>query len=104
MTISVLQSSALTQPAGSMIGKFAPFSLALLLLPFAGRLRKSGKRLGRILTVLLLLVAGMAGVAGMSGCSSSNGIFGTMPKAYTVTVTGTMGTVSHSTTTILIVQ
>jgi CSLREA domain-containing protein len=104
MTISPLQSSALTQPAGSMVGKLAPFSLALLLLPFAGKLRKSGKRLGRMLMVLLLLFAGGAAMAGMSGCGSTNGIFGQMPKAYTVTVTGTMGTVSHSTTTILIVQ
>jgi hypothetical protein len=105
MTIQAPKTSASTQPdGGSIVGKLAPFSLALLLLPFAGRLRKSGRRFGRMLTVLLLLAAGAAAMAGLSGCGSSNGIFGMMPKAYTVTVTGTMGSVSHSTTTILIVQ
>jgi sugar lactone lactonase YvrE len=105
MTISPTQKSELAQPnGGSIVGRLAPFSFALLLLPFTSRLRRSGKRIGRMLTVLLLLVAGAAAVAGMSGCGSTNGIFGQMPKAYTVTVTGTMGSVSHSTTTILIVQ
>ncbi len=104
MTIQAPKTSASTQPDSSIVGKLAPFSLALLLLPFAGMLRKSGKRFGRMFAVLLLLCAGAAAMAGLSGCGSSNGIFGLMPKAYTVTVTGTMGSVSHSTTTILIVQ
>jgi hypothetical protein len=86
LSIQIPQTIATAQPAGGTGGNLAtrqdlfnlaPFSLALLLLPFAGRLRKSGKRLGRLLTVLLLLGAGMAALAGLSGCGSSNGFFAT---------------------------
>ncbi|MGA7829770.1 MAG: chitobiase/beta-hexosaminidase C-terminal domain-containing protein [Terracidiphilus sp.] len=106
MTISASTTSSMSQPSGgSAIGRITPFALALLLLPFAGRLRKSGKRLGRLLTVLLLLGAGAVAMTGMSGCGNgSNGFFGLMPKAYPVTVTGVMGTQTHAATVTLIVQ
>jgi CSLREA domain-containing protein len=105
MTIQAPKSAAMNQPAGgSIVGKLTPFSLALFLLPIVGRLRKAGKRFSRMVTVLLLLFAGAVAMTGLSGCGSTNGFFGQMPKAYTVTITGSMGTVSHSTTTILIVQ
>jgi len=77
----------------------APFSLALLLLPFAGWLRKSGRRLCRMVALLLLLGAGAAAMAGVSGCGSNIGFFGMAPKTYTVTVNGTMGELSHNANT-----
>ena len=92
--------------AGSLAGRLAPFSLALVLLPFAGRLRRTGKRLGRILCVLLLLTAGIAAATGISACggSSAGGYFAQPQQSYTVTVTGTSGALSHSTTVTLTVE
>jgi hypothetical protein len=86
------------------LSRLAPFSLALLLLPFAGRLRKSSKRLGRLLTVLLLLGAGMAAMAGLSGCGSNTGYFAQAQRSYTITVTVGSGSLSHSTTGTLIIE
>ena len=71
------------------MSKLAPFSLALVLLPFAGRLRRAGKRLSRSISVLLLLAAGMAAVCGIGACGSGSGFFAHQQKTYTVTITGT---------------
>ena len=69
LTIQAPQTMAMAQPAGSPRGgtasRMAPFALALLLLPFAGTLRRHGKRFGRMLTLLLLLGAGATAVAGL---------------------------------------
>ncbi len=89
---------------GSLASRLAPFSLALLLLPFVGRLRKTSKRFTRLLTLLLLAGAGALAMAGVSGCGSNVGYFGQTQKSYTVTVTGTMGTLSHSTNVTLTVE
>jgi sugar lactone lactonase YvrE len=89
---------------GSLVSRIAPFSLALVLLPFAGRLRRTGKRLGRMMSVLLLLAAGMAAVAGMSACGTANGFFAHQQQTSTVTVTGTSGALSHSATVTLTVE
>jgi large repetitive protein len=85
----------------NLAGRLAPFSLALILLPFARRMRCAGRRMGRMLSVLLLLFAGMAAVAGVSGCGSSSGFFGQQQKSYTITVTATAGALSHSATVTL---
>jgi sugar lactone lactonase YvrE len=76
----------------------------VLLLPFGGALRRGGKRLGRTISLLLLLTAGAASVTGMMGCGSANGFLGQQQKAYTVTVTVTTGTLSHSTNLTLTVE
>jgi hypothetical protein len=88
-----------TKPAS----KLPYLALGLLLLPFAGRLRKTGKRLGRMLPLLLLL-AGLAAAAGLNGCGSTQGFFGQAPATYTIQVTGTSGALSHSTTVTLTVE
>jgi hypothetical protein len=41
---------------------------------------------------------------GLSGCSRSSGFLGQQSTAYTLTVTGTSGTLSHSTNITLTVQ
>lgn len=74
-------------------GKLAPLALALLLLPLAGRLRKAGKRLGRLMSILLVL-ATLGAAIGLSGCQFMSGMLGT---SYNVTVTATSGKLSHST-------
>jgi hypothetical protein len=87
-----------------LASRLAPLSLALLLLPFARRMRRAGKNMGRMMSVLLLLVVGLAAVAGMSGCGSTNGFFSQQQKTYTVKVTGTSGALSHFTTVTLTVE
>jgi hypothetical protein len=79
-------------------------SLALILLPFAGRLRRAGRLLGRTLSAVLLLVTGIAAVAGISGCGSSNGFFAQQQQTYSVTITGTAGALTHSATVSLTVE
>ena len=84
--------------------KVPPVLWGLLLLPFVGRMRRTGKKLSRMLAVLLLLAAGAAAMTGLSGCSSTSGFFGQEQKSYTVTVTATSGTLSHSTQVTLTVE
>jgi hypothetical protein len=96
LTVRMGLNASVQQPSAGrrLASRLAPYSLALLLLPFAGWMRKAGNRFSRILSILLLLAAGAA-VAGMSGCNSG-GFFGQQQKSYTVTVTGTSGTLSHT--------
>jgi hypothetical protein len=84
--------------------KLPPLLWALLLLPFAGKLRRAGKHLGRTISLLLLLALGMGAMFGLSGCGSTSGLFAQQQKTYTVTVTATAGTLSHSTTVTLTVE
>jgi hypothetical protein len=108
LTVQMPQSLALTQPNGAAGGnparRLAPFSLALLILPFAGRMRRAGKRLGRAAFVLLLLVASMAAMAGLSGCGSPSVFFTQQLESYSVTVTVSAGALSHSMPITLVVE
>jgi sugar lactone lactonase YvrE len=100
LTIQLPQTTAklLNQP-------IPPVLWCVLLLPFAGRLRRAGKRMRRTLSVLLLAAAALAVGAGVSGCGSTNsGFFGHPQQAYSVVITATSGSISHSTTVALIVQ
>jgi hypothetical protein len=76
----------------------------VLLLPFASRMRRTRKRLSRMLSVLLLLIAGITAMSGLSGCGSGSGFFAQQQKTYTVTVTATSGSLSHSTAVTLMVK
>jgi hypothetical protein len=93
-----------TGAGGNLASRLAPFSLALLLLPFAGKLRKTGKRFSRMISLLLLLIAGAAAMAGVSGCGSNTGFFSQAQKSYTVTVTATSGTLSRTSNVTLTVE
>ena len=107
LTIQVPWASASNgrESGGGGLGRrLTPFVLALILLPFAGRLRRTGKRLGRMASMLLILAAGMAASAGLSGCDANTGFFGQAQKTYVVTVTGTSGALSRSATVTLIVE
>jgi Pro-kumamolisin, activation domain/Bacterial Ig-like domain (group 3) len=57
-----------------------------------------------ILLLLLLEAAGCGGGAGSNGITVPPPVVGTPPGSYTVTITGTAGTATHTTTTTLIVN
>jgi subtilase family serine protease len=101
LTIQLPAATAARGFGGGLLGGLAPISLALLLLPLAGRLRRGGKRLA---SVLLLAIAGMAAMAGFCGCAAVSGSLARSSQTYTVTVIGTSGTLSHSTTIALTVE
>ena len=106
MTVDTTLTASATQAGaiGTLASRLAPFSLALLLLPFAGKLRKSGKRFSRMISVLLLLGASLATVAGVSGCGSNTGFFSQAQKSYTVTVTAASGTLLRTSNVTLTVE
>ncbi|ACO34549.1 Ig-like domain repeat protein [Acidobacterium sp.] len=102
-TLAALRAPAL--PHGT-----APTYLGLLLLPpvFGVRRRTmrsaSGRRKAlrrqRVLVGLLALTA----LASMIGCGYQSGYFGQQQKTYTITITGTSGALSHSTSVQLTVE
>lgn len=101
LAVQLPQASASLQPETRRGPRSMPLGLALLLLPFAARARKMGKRLGSLMTILFM--ACLATAIGLSGCSSVNG-----QTTYDVTVTanetGSAGTLSHSTYVTLTVK
>jgi hypothetical protein len=93
VTISVPATMAVNHPP-SAGGWLAPVALAILLLPFAGSLRRRGRSLSR----LALLLGGIAVAAGLIGCGAPNGHSFQPPQSYTVTITATAGNITHTTT------
>jgi hypothetical protein len=89
LELTALQTSALDRS----LQHGGPVVLAILLLPFARRWRHARRRIQRLLPLLLLMIAVSGLVAGMTGCGSASG----HAKSYTLTITGTSGTLSHST-------
>jgi hypothetical protein len=97
-TTSTFSVSVPHQIASHGVSK-TPFALAILLLPLAllKRIRRAPPRL------LLWLLLGLASAGAISGCGSG-GYFNQPQQTYNVIVTGTSGTVTHSTTVTLTVQ
>jgi hypothetical protein len=107
MSVATAAGSSALQPLD--IGrKLAPVALAFLLLPFAGtrRMRRHGRRFGRLICLLLLALGCVAATTALSGCGSSPG--GSSKTGggtnYTITVTATSGTVTHTSTVTLTLQ
>ena len=91
------------------VGKeLAPFTLALLLAPFAWRRRRASVKLARAMRLLLVLCVS-AGFLGAVGCSSGGSSNTTpppppTPESFTLTVTAASGAISHTSTVTLNVQ
>ena len=75
----------------------SPLMLGLLLVPISGKARQAGGKCGRSARVLLLLLA-VSLLGSLIGCGY------TPPRVYTMTVTATSGTLSHSTSLTLTVN
>jgi len=90
--------AALQSPARPFSGGALPLALSLILLPFAGRLRKAARQWRR-LAVLAILGAALA--VGLNGCGSNGKL---NPQGYSLTVTAASGPLSHSASLKLTVQ
>jgi hypothetical protein len=65
-------------------------------------MRRAGRKMGRVLPLVLLLIAGIAAAAGMSGCGGSSSP--PAPVTYNIQVTGTSGSLTHTADVSLTVQ
>ncbi|HEY6374718.1 MAG TPA: Ig-like domain-containing protein, partial [Edaphobacter sp.] len=107
VTLSVTTSSSLSAgnrvPTGTpMHRQGAPIALGVLGLIGLGAVRKHRRKMPRMLMVLLLFLGTLLPVAALSGCAG--GYFTLTPTTYSVTATGTEGTIQHSATATLVVQ
>jgi hypothetical protein len=100
MTITLPGKAANERPKSPFGGAFpmglGPVALGLILLPFAGRMRKARARLARL---MVLLVIGAALAVGFTGCGAK-----TSAQNFTFSVTATSGALSHSLTPGLTVE
>jgi hypothetical protein len=105
LTVTAGAQAAVRRQVDSPTRMLSPLALGMLLLPFAGRLRRSRKQIAGWVCLVLLLLGGVGAVTGLSGCGSSTPAV-TAPAAqnYTMTVTATSGSVSKSTTLTLTVN
>lgn len=78
-------------------------ALGMLGIVSLGAARRYRRKMPRMLLVLLLLAGSLLPVASLTGCTGG-GYFELSPTTYTVTVTGTEGTIQHSATATLVVQ
>ena len=79
-------------------------ALALLTIPFGiSRKRRGMLRRNQFFSVVVGLIL-LGGMAALTGCGSTNGFLGQPARSYTITVTGTSGSLSHSTTVVLNLQ
>ena len=104
LTFHIPLQTAIAGEVDAPLSRLPPMFWGILLLPFAGRVRRAGKRMGGTISLLLLLATGAAAMTALNGCGSTNGFFGQPQKTYIVTVTVTTGTLSHSTNVTLTVQ
>lgn len=106
LTIQTVATTAMTHPMKGAGGSAAV--LALLLLPFSSRLRRSVRR-WRPGVLIVVLGLSLAMVGGLTGCGTGTGYFGQNSQTYSVTITGTASgpngtTLQHSSTVVLTVQ
>ncbi len=92
-------------PAPAQGAKWPMMALALLLLPLAGRFRRAGRGLSRMLSLLLLFAAGLTAAAALNGCGGiPTGYFGQASSTSSITVTAASGLLSHKASVSLTVE
>jgi hypothetical protein len=95
-------STANSEPKSTLFGQGGATALAfLILLPFASRMRRTGKRL-RTMVLSLLLLGALA--AGITACGAGTGYYSSPAKSYTVVLTVASGSYSQSTNLTLNVE
>ena len=90
LSVQLPGKAALESPARPFKLSSLPIALCLILLPFAGRLRKAAKQ-WRNLAVLALL--GIALAVGLNGCGGGGSL---KSQSYSLAVTATSGGLSHT--------
>jgi hypothetical protein len=102
LTITAPSTTASNRNDSGIGRSMTPTTLGLLLIPFAGCLRRTGKRLGRRGMLLFLLIASALLTAGVSGCGGS--FFAQSQHSYNVTVTVAAGSLTHTSNVTLTVE
>jgi hypothetical protein len=97
-----VQSTAQSLPS-PLRGGALPVAFALILLPFAGKWRKAARRMNSMTWIAILGLCSIGMVAGLTGCGGS-GSSKSSAQTYSLTVTATSGSLSHTTTATLIVN
>ena len=105
LTIHLSNATAALQVPKLYSGE-TPLYLGFILLPFADIRRSrmdhedsvSRERPRRLRILFLVLALTLVTFAGITGCGSNSGFFAHPSQDYTITVTGTAGALSHSTT------
>ena len=97
LSVAIPSQTAKTYAPASPHRNVSPVLWGILLLPFAVSLRRAGKRMARMSSLLLILIAGAAAIAGLNGCNRGNGFFAQAPQSYDLTITVTTGALAHST-------
>ena len=101
MTAS-LPSSAEARPLPRPFsGGALPVTLGLILLPFAGTLRRTSRRLNKTVCLMVLAIASLALLMGLTACGGSSS---PPPRNYALTITGTSDSLSNTLNVTLIVQ
>ncbi len=101
-TVTVPAQTARLERNDSIMKKAPTLLLGLLLLPFTKRMRRSAKRLSKVLSLALLIAVALGTIAGLTGCGAIKST--AQPQTYTVNETVSVGTLSHTTSVTLTVQ
>jgi hypothetical protein len=105
LTIQVPANAASLEPRRGLSRGLAPITLGILLLPLSGRLRRSAVKLNGIVLIALLALAGAIAMVSLIGCGTKDSSPpAPTPQNYTITVTGTSGTLAHTTNLTLTVK
>lgn len=77
----------------------------MFLLPFGGKMRRSRRKAGKFIGLLILALTAICVTVSLAGCGGTRtGYFGQQPTNFSVTLTATSGPLSHSTTVAFILE